>query len=112
MPTFILDTVHDYEKLVIIKEFALEHTGVFYMNMEHICEEMSQPHLLSLENIGLVRYKEPFRPALEAILRDVFLECGPPEGMEDDTSCEEYIELKLPSCICGYPVPEWFIHEA
>ena len=103
--------VDDYEKLVI-KEFALIHTGVFYMDMDHTCEELSQPELLTLEHIGLVRYKESFRPAFEAILREVFLECGPPEGMEDDTSCEEYIDLKLPSCIFGYPAPEWLIHEA
>ena len=96
---FKLQSMNDFEKIVLIRNLALEHGSIYCISSdpEHECNEFHS------ENIVLVIYDSEFRPALQAILTDIFAQYGPgPYGMASNTSQDEFIQIKLGSCICGY----------
>ena len=99
MPMFRLQTMNDYSKIVLIRNLAMENGYIYCISSDpaHECDDFNS------EKIVLVIYDNEFRPALQAILADMFAQYGPgPYGMEANTSQDEFIQLKLGSCICGY----------
>ena len=99
MPIFKLASMEDQSKLGLIRVLAKE-SGLIH------CISSVPPHECSVfhsDTIILVIYDGEFKPALQDILGEVFTLFGPePYGMAADTSQEEFIQLKLGSCICGF----------
>ena len=51
----------------------------------------------------LVRYNPQFRTPLKDLLKELYEEYGTEVyGMDPETSLEEFIQIKLGTCVCGY----------
>ena len=88
----------DQHKISQIRDTALVRGLLFCVpdTASHICVKYST------ENAVLVCYHAEFRQVLKDILSEVFEEFGPEHfELEEDTSVEEFIEIKLNTCICG-----------
>ena len=99
MPIFKLTTVEDHSKIGLIRNLARESGSIH-------CISSFPPHecnVFNSETIVLVIYDNGFKPALQAILSEVFALYGPePYGMASDTTQDEFIQLKIGLCICGF----------
>ena len=99
MPIFNLANIEDQNKLGLIRVMAKESGLIHCISSvpSHECSAFQS------DTIILVIYNGAFKPALQDILGKVFNKFGPePYGMAADTSEEEFIELKLGTCICGF----------
>ena len=100
MPVYNLQTEEDVQKLVTIKHSILQQgVAIFCIpsEPEHLC------HTLDSDNVVLVVYDPQFRAALKTVMSRVFSRHGAEQyGMAYDTSVDEFMYIKLGSCICGY----------
>ena len=98
MALVYLRNAGDQYKITQIRETALIRGLIF-------CKPEKAPHIClryNTANAVLVCYHEEYRQALSDILTEVFEEFGPEHfELEEDTSVEEFIEIKLNTCICG-----------
>ena len=99
MPTYKMTSRKDFDKLCEIRRVAMEKGTLYCISSkpEHNCEPFQS------ENIVLVTYDIQFNSALQTILAELFDQYGPgPYGMDPNTSREEFTQIKLGTCICGY----------
>ena len=99
MPVFTLASQSDQTKIALIREHASVNGRVYCVQSTpaHQCDGVTS------ENIALVIYNRLFKGAVQDIVRDLFAQYGPVfYGMSADTCEDEFIQLKMGSCICGF----------
>ena len=99
MRVFNLASQSDQSKIALIRNHASVNGWVYCVRSTpaHQCDEITS------ENIALIIYNRLFKGAVQDIVRDLFAQYGAVYyGMSADTSEEEFIQLKMGSCICGF----------
>ena len=97
MPIYTLASQADMSKIAQIRNHAMVHGSVHCISSTpaHQCNEITS------ETIALVIYNRGFKGAVQDIVRELFTQYGAVYyGMSPDTSEEEFIQLKMGSCIC------------
>ena len=100
MPVYKLASQSDTYKIAQIKNHAMVHGGKIYCissRPAHQCNEIAS------DTIALVIYNSSFKHAVGEIVKELFAQFGAEYyGMFTDTSEEEFTQLKMGSCFCGF----------
>ena len=99
MPVFHLSSQADQSKIALIRKHASENGWVYSVRSTppHMCDEITK------EDIAVIIYTRHFQGAVKDIIRDLFAQYGPAYyGMSEETCEEEFIDIKMHSCICGF----------
>ena len=100
MPVYTLTTQADTYKIAAIKKHALVFGGKMYFvsnRPAHQCNEIPN------DSIAVIIYNSSFKQAVHEIVNELFTQFGPEYyGMFPDTTEEEFTQLKMGSCMCGF----------
>ena len=100
MPVYTLTTQADTYKIATIKN----HAWVFGGKMSFISNRPAhQCNEILSDSIAVIIYNSSFKQAVHEIVNELFTQFGPVYyGMVPDTSEEEFTQLKIHSCCCGF----------